>query len=65
MKNNPFLLSGHASPKYFCNRDLERVRIENSLINLRSLTPVSKKRMGKTTYKPSLQLTFFPYLCIP
>ena len=46
--NNPFLISGYYSPKYFCDRQEETQTLLNALQNGRNLTLVSPRRMGKT-----------------
>jgi hypothetical protein len=46
--NNPFVLSGYYSPKYFCDREKETDRILNAVQNGRNITLLSLRRMGKT-----------------
>ena len=48
MKPNPFHLSGYTSSEFFCNRDNERLRIIDSVLNRRNITIISPRRMGKT-----------------
>ncbi len=45
---NPFLVSGYKSPEYFCNREKETARMMNAIENLRNVTLVSERRLGKT-----------------
>jgi AAA+ ATPase superfamily predicted ATPase len=46
--NNPFLISGYDSPKYFCDREQETNIIIDALHNGRNITLVAPRRMGKT-----------------
>lgn len=46
--NNPFLITGYHSPKYFCDREQETQQIINALDNERNLMLVAPHRMGKT-----------------
>jgi AAA+ ATPase superfamily predicted ATPase len=46
--NNPFVLSGYYSDKYFCDRKEETARILDAIQNDRDLTLLSLRRMGKT-----------------
>lgn len=46
--NNPFLITGYHSPKYFCDREQETKQIINALDNERNLMLVAPRRMGKT-----------------
>ena len=46
--NNPFLITGYNSPKYFCDREVETDTILNALHNGRNLTLIAPRRMGKT-----------------
>ena len=48
MEQNPFLISGYKSAKYFCDRHLESSRLLNAINNQRNLTLISSRRMGKT-----------------
>jgi len=48
MKTNPFLITGYKSPKLFCNRDLDLIRITSAIENQRNITLISSRRMGKT-----------------
>ena len=45
---NPFLVKGYISPKYFCNRIAETNDISNAVINGRDVTLFSLRRMGKS-----------------
>lgn len=45
---NPFLVSGYISPKYFCNRKQETERLITDAINSSNTTLFSLRRMGKT-----------------
>ena len=54
--NNPFLISGYNSPKYFCDREMETDTILNALHNGRNLTLIAPRRMGKTGL---IQHTFY------
>ena len=45
---NPFILKDYAGPEYFCNRDIESIRIINAIENQRNLTLSSIRKMGKT-----------------
>jgi uncharacterized protein len=47
-KFNPFITSGYKGAEYFCNRNPETSQILDSLINGRSITLTSIRRMGKT-----------------
>lgn len=46
--NNPFLIAGYHSPKYFCDREQETEVILNALNNERNITLIAPRRMGKT-----------------
>ena len=46
--NNPFLISGYESPKYFCDRKRETADILETLRNGRNITLTSPRRLGKT-----------------
>lgn len=46
--NNPFLISGYHSPRYFCDRNKETQTIIDALYNGRNVTLVAPRRMGKT-----------------
>jgi len=48
MKNNPFLISGYISPKYFCDREKETEMVFDAVRNKRHLTIFSPRRIGKT-----------------
>lgn len=48
MKFNPFILTGYESPKFFCDRDYEKERIIDAVLNQRNITLISSRRMGKT-----------------
>lgn len=45
---NPFLISGYKSPEYFCDREVETEKIVNAIQNVRNITLVSERRLGKT-----------------
>jgi len=47
-KFNPFITSGYIGIEYFCNRENETTGILGSLMNGRSITLTSVRRMGKT-----------------
>ena len=46
--NNPFLISGYISPKYFCNRENETHNLIQNIKNKRNTTLISQRRIGKT-----------------
>jgi AAA+ ATPase superfamily predicted ATPase len=46
--NNPFLIAGYHSPKYFCDRQEEGTCIKQALENDRNITLIAPRRMGKT-----------------
>jgi len=46
--NNPFLVTGYESPKYFCDREKETEDLLNTLKNGRNITLTSPRRMGKS-----------------
>lgn len=46
--NNPFLVWGYHSPKYFCDRELETQTIIAALQNGRNISLISPRRIGKT-----------------
>jgi hypothetical protein len=46
--DNPFLVSGYYSSKYFCDREKETERILEAMQNNRNLALLSLRRMGKT-----------------
>jgi AAA+ ATPase superfamily predicted ATPase len=45
---NPFLIAGYHSPAYFCDRERETEKIISALINDRSVSLISPRRIGKT-----------------
>ena len=45
---NPFLITGYAAPKYFCDRVSETNTILDTLQNGRNITLTSPRRLGKT-----------------
>ncbi len=45
---NPFLVTGYASPAYFCDREKESKDILETLRNGRNVTLTSPRRLGKT-----------------
>lgn len=45
---NPFLVSGYASPEYFCDRIKETEELLTALKNGQNVTLTSPRRMGKT-----------------
>lgn len=46
--DNPFLITGYDSPKYFCDRKVETEDILDTLRNGRNITLTSPRRLGKT-----------------
>ena len=46
--SNPFIITGYASPKYFCDREVETKKIIEAIKNNRNLTLYSLRRIGKT-----------------
>lgn len=46
--NNPFLITGYHSPKYFCDRIAESKTVADALYNGRDITLIAPRRMGKT-----------------
>lgn len=48
MKRNPFLISGYAGPKYFCDREKETQQLVMAMQNQRHLTLYSQRRLGKS-----------------
>lgn len=46
--NNPFLIAGYHSPKFFCDRKAESSTILEALYNGRNITLIAPRRMGKT-----------------
>lgn len=46
--NNPFLITGYHSPKYFCDREQETESMIKALYNGRNVTLIAPRRMGKT-----------------
>ncbi|MFA6368707.1 MAG: ATP-binding protein [Bacteroidales bacterium] len=46
--NNPFLVGGYVSPKFFCDRESECEKIISALENDRNLSLISPRRIGKT-----------------
>ena len=46
--DNPFLISGYASPEYFCDRKDETERLIDALSNGRNVTMIAPRRIGKT-----------------
>ena len=46
--DNPFLISGYASPEYFCDRKDETEKLIDALANGRNVTMIAPRRIGKT-----------------
>lgn len=46
--DNPFLITGYESPKYFCDREVETKELYETLRNGRNVTLTSPRRMGKS-----------------
>lgn len=46
--SNPFITTGYLGAAYFCDRETETTTVLNSLLNGRSVTLTSIRRMGKT-----------------
>ena len=46
--NNPFLITGYHSPKYFCDRRTETATMLEALYNGRNITLIAPRRIGKT-----------------
>lgn len=46
--NNPFLVYGYVSPRYFCDREEESKNILSALDNGRNVTLIAPRRIGKT-----------------
>lgn len=65
--DNPFILSGYASPEFFCDRTNETEKIISALKNSRNITLFSIRRMGKTgliehvfyKFKDNRQISYF------
>ena len=45
---NPFIVSGYVSPKYFCDREKETAELIRKVTNGNNLVLISPRRMGKT-----------------
>lgn len=45
---NPFVVTGHIKPEYFCDRKTESERLEKLLLNGNNVVLKSDRRMGKT-----------------
>ena len=48
MINNPFILYGYESPKYFCDRVGETSELKRLLVNGNNVALVAPRRIGKT-----------------
>lgn len=48
MHQNPFVVSGYVSPRYFCDRPVETRQLIENVINGNHVALVSARRMGKT-----------------
>ncbi|MDR3308523.1 MAG: ATP-binding protein [Tannerella sp.] len=46
--NNPFMIAGYHSPRYFCDREKETAKIISALQNDRNISLISPRRIGKT-----------------
>ena len=46
--DNPFLVAGYDSPRYFCDRKTESENLLDTLRNGRNITLTSPRRLGKT-----------------
>ena len=47
-EENPFIVTGHIKPKYFCDRKAESERLTKLLLNGNNVVLKSDRRMGKT-----------------
>lgn len=47
-EKNPFVVSGHIDPPYFCDRVDEQAALRKAIDNGRNLVLISPRRMGKT-----------------
>lgn len=45
---NPFVISGHICPEYFCDRQVESAQLTKMLRNGNNVVLISDRRMGKT-----------------
>lgn len=45
---NPFLITGYYNPDYFCDREVETIKIISALENDRNISLISPRRYGKT-----------------
>ncbi len=48
LPENPFITSGYAGAKYFCDREQETLMLLEAIRNRRHLTLYSRRKMGKT-----------------
>lgn len=46
--NNPFVTSGYAGPRYFCDREKETTLLTKLLLNEHNVALISPRRVGKT-----------------
>jgi len=64
---NPFIVTGHIEPEYFCDRVQESARLVKSVTNGNNLVIISPRRMGKTGLirfcydKPEISQTYYTF----
>lgn len=47
-QENPFIISGYSSPKYFCDRVTETGFLTNQLVNGNNVALIAQRRLGKS-----------------
>lgn len=47
-QDNPFVIEGYVSPKYFCDRVGETALLKEHIVNGRSVALIAKRRLGKS-----------------
>lgn len=66
-EDNPFIVSGHIQPQYFCDRKAESERLTKLLLNGNNVVLKSDRRMGKTGLiqycfdKPELKKGYYTF----
>ena len=68
MVNNPFILYGYESEKYFCDRKRETLELKQLLANGNNVSLIAPRRIGKTGlvenlfHQPQIQKKYYTFL---
>ena len=48
LQDNPFVIEGYVSPRYFCDRESETTMLMDNIVNGRNVALIAKRRLGKS-----------------